>query len=92
MSETREPSPSRDPSPESDQEESLLALQIQAFLEASEEIDIDQETVEDLMRVLSETQNGAKSEQLDIKDEVVAADDQRNDSPQLAETNQTEGK
>lgn len=58
MSQTREPSPSRDNSPCSDEEdESLLALQIKAFLEASEDVEIDQEIVEDLMRVLSDDCN-----------------------------------
>lgn len=41
---------------------SLLALQIHAFLEASEDVDIDHETVEDLMRILSEHQNSGNSQ------------------------------
>lgn len=42
--------------------ESLLTLQVHAFLEASEDVDIDQETVEDLMRILSEHQNNGNSQ------------------------------
>lgn len=62
MAETREPSPSRETTPFSDEEEeSLLILQIQAFLEASEDVDIDKETVEDLMGVLSEYQDKGDS-------------------------------
>ncbi|KXN87667.1 NAD-dependent protein deacetylase hst1 [Leucoagaricus sp. SymC.cos] len=84
MSETREPSPSRDPSPESSEEESLLALQIHAFLEASDEVDIDQETVNDLMQVLNESQNGKKDEIVDIKGGTEAVpEDSRDDSSSL---------
>lgn len=71
MTDTRESSPSREASPSSD-EESLLTLQIQAFLEASEDVDIDQETVEDLMRVLSDHQNGGEERAADV--EVAAAE------------------
>lgn len=67
MVDTGESSSSREASPLSDGE-SLLTLQIQAFLEASEDIDIDQETVEDLQRVLSEHETGGKSHVLDVED------------------------
>jgi NAD-dependent histone deacetylase SIR2 len=80
MSETREPSPSREPSLESEGEENALALQVHAFLEASEEVDIDQETVEDLMRVLSETDNGKKADQVGLEREADGTmNDQGND-------------
>ncbi|KAF9444474.1 SIR2-domain-containing protein [Macrolepiota fuliginosa MF-IS2] len=66
MTEPRESSSSREASPLSD-EESLLTLQIQAFLEASEDVDIDQETVVDLMQVLSEHQSSGKTGVIDVE-------------------------
>lgn len=77
MSEPRRLSSSLEPSLESIEEESLLALQIQAFLEASDEVDIDKETVEDLMQVLSQTQ---ESENIDAEGCVNggASSDQQN--------------
>jgi NAD-dependent histone deacetylase SIR2 len=80
MSQTREPSPSRENSPRSDDEdESLLALQIQAFLEASEDVDIDQETEEDMMQVLSEDRDDSGTADAEgISDDQT---DPQNDQP-----------
>lgn len=80
MSQTREPSPSRENSPLSeDEDESLLALQIRAFLEASEDVDIDRETIEDLMRVLSDHQE-RKDSTVDAEgipdDQTISQEDQ----------------
>ncbi|EKM82003.1 hypothetical protein AGABI1DRAFT_126352 [Agaricus bisporus var. burnettii JB137-S8] len=81
MSQTREPSPSRENSPLSeDEDESLLALQIRAFLEASEDVDIDRETIEDLMRVLSDHQERKDSGTVDAEgisdDQTISQEDQ----------------
>jgi len=46
-----------------------LTLQIQAFLEASEDVGIDPETVEDLLELLSPASSGAQSP-LNLRDTI----------------------
>ncbi|KAF9482627.1 DHS-like NAD/FAD-binding domain-containing protein [Pholiota conissans] len=43
-------------------ENELLALQVQAFLEASEDVDVDAETIEDILEVLVDTDENVDSE------------------------------
>ncbi|KAF5361809.1 hypothetical protein D9756_002641 [Leucocoprinus leucothites] len=91
MSETREPSPSREPSLESDDEESLLTLQIQAFLEASEDVDIDQEIMEDLVQVLAKTQEGKTAETVYVDDDADGTSNGQRNDKQSPESSPEEG-
>ena len=75
----------------------LLASQVQAFLEASEDVDVDSETIEDILQVLmvdkedaedTETRSDAQMNEYEDSDEELEASTQEIDISPLFERNQ----
>ncbi|KAF8199114.1 SIR2-domain-containing protein [Pholiota molesta] len=67
-------------------ENELLALQVQAFLEASEDVDVDAETIEDILEVLVDTDENIDSEmpQSQMNEDEDSHDDEDADDHPLS--------
>jgi hypothetical protein len=58
----------------------VLAMQVQAFLEASEDVDVDAETIEDILAVLVGTEHDADLEsEVPVEESQMATDESDDD-------------
>ena len=80
----------------------LLALQVQAFLEASEDVDVDAETIEDILEVLADTDEDVETDmpsEIQVDQSEESHDDEDNSSqdtnvpafPAAESTNESKG-